>query len=86
MAEPITLIASAVSAVFGGGLVAGLHRAKVTEIEKDVENLSASIEKNNLTATHVAERLASLETKCDLILTHLRPPVMGVHRNESRNR
>ena len=72
--EPITFGASVLSAIFGGGLVAGVHRQKVSALEKDVENMEKTLVVNGLQATTALERLASVEAKCDLILTHLRPP------------
>lgn len=51
------VMAGAFSALFGGGVVAGIHRQKITSLERRMEHLD-----------QLPERLATLETKMDLII------------------
>ena len=55
--DPITLIASGFSALFGAGLVAGVHKQKVSRIERDLDAL-----------VEMPVRLARLEGKLDTLI------------------
>ncbi len=61
-------VASSVVGIFGAGAGWGHNRSKLAGVERRIGTVEADIkdlEENN-------ERLASVETKCDLILDQLR--------------